>query len=290
MIFTDIERDINGRFIKGHKESKEIKQKRVEAMSAAWENREDYIADIKQPYIYNAWRSIRFNVKGKQIGNSIEWNNYRNFYNDVSPTYKEGYTLQRINKSLAFSSDNFIWVSKWIAPSMRDNAILITYKNESQTVSGWALKLHCSARGIYSRYREMKNGKCTIEEVLYGKKSKSRKKLLNARELEYQKLKDKASKMCSAYRTTDRKKHLNCDLDAMWLIENILKKKCFYCGTDEFIGCDRIDNAKGHTKENVIPCCYVCNVVRSDNFTISEMQLLGKLIAEIREKREIDKN
>ena len=66
------------------------------------------------------------------------------------------------------------------------------------------------------------------------------------------------------------------------MINNIVSKNCIYCNNNLNIGCDRIDNNIGHIKTNVVPCCYICNIVRSNNFTIEEMKLLGKVIEEIR--------
>lgn len=63
-------------------------------------------------------------------------------------------------------------------------------------------------------------------------------------------------------------------------------KPCTYCGdTQEEIGCDRIDNSKGHTKDNVVPACKTCNVSRMDNFTHEEMLVLGKTIKQIKINR-----
>lgn len=38
----------------------------------------------------------------------------------------------------------------------------------------------------------------------------------------------------------------------------------YYCGECNWtkLGCDRIDNAKGHTKDNVITACWECNDLR----------------------------
>ena len=69
------------------------------------------------------------------------------------------------------------------------------------------------------------------------------------------------------------------------MISNITTKPCFYCGDTNRVGCDRIDNSKGHTKDNVVPCCYDCNCARNDNFSHEEMIMLGKTISEIKSKR-----
>lgn len=50
--------------------------------------------------------------------------------------------------------------------------------------------------------------------------------------------------------------------DAKWVVENILNKPCVHCGETDWhnIGCNRIDNTKPHTKDNVEPCCFKCNL------------------------------
>jgi hypothetical protein len=51
------------------------------------------------------------------------------------------------------------------------------------------------------------------------------------------------------------------DLTAEWIVENIFTKPCAHCGETDWhkIGCNRIDNSKPHTMDNVEPCCGECN-------------------------------
>lgn len=85
-----MERDSKGRFLKGRVETSEEKLNRLIAIEERIHKRKNYIGDIKQecPRIYNVWRGIRFTEKGKRIGCSEEWNDFRVFYNDVRPKYK----------------------------------------------------------------------------------------------------------------------------------------------------------------------------------------------------------
>lgn len=53
-----------------------------------------------------------------------------------------------------------------------------------------------------------------------------------------------------------------CTLTKDWIIDNIFSgQKCVYCGEDDWLklGCDRIDNSKPHTPDNVVCCCKECN-------------------------------
>lgn len=52
------------------------------------------------------------------------------------------------------------------------------------------------------------------------------------------------------------------DLTAKWIVENIFSKPCAHCGKEgwQIIGCNRLDNSKPHSKDNVEPCCRECNI------------------------------
>lgn len=92
----------------------------------------------------------------------------------------------------------------------------------------------------------------------------------------------RATSLICAYKKIDRKINQICDLDRDFMVDNIFNKSCVYCGSTEKLGCDRIDNSLGHTKNNVVPCCRVCNVTRMDNFSHSEMLLIGEVIKKIK--------
>lgn len=82
--------------------------------------------------------------------------------------------------------------------------------------------------------------------------------------------------------------NFNCDndLDEKWITDNILSKECIYCGETDWrkLGCDRIDNTKPHTKDNVVCACARCNKLRSNKFTVDEMIQIGAVIKRIENK------
>lgn len=68
-----------------------------------------------------------------------------------------------------------------------------------------------------------------------------------------------------SYRHNDEKYNRGeCTITAQWIIENIFTSKCYYCGKTDWheLGCDRIDNSKPHTPDNVVCCCKDCNSKR----------------------------
>ena len=50
-------------------------------------------------------------------------------------------------------------------------------------------------------------------------------------------------------------------ITAEWFVQNIMYKPCAHCGLRQVgaIGVNRLDNTKGHTIDNVEPCCLKCN-------------------------------
>lgn len=278
------DRDNKGRFQKGHNESIEDKIKRMYALQESWKSRKDYIGDIKGecPRIYSSWRAIMFTEKGKKIGVSKEWKHFRTFYNDVRPSYKEGRVFRRLDSTKPFSRDNFIWVTTEEAQLLKSNLITLTYKGKTMYLKEWADELNISLSGLKIRYHRRNKLHHTVEEILFGRKRSRGSKAVK----DSDNIRAKASKMISSYKHKDKINNVSvCDIDIDWMIENIMTKPCYYCGDTHRIGCDRIDNSKGHTKDNVIPCCYDCNCARNNNFSVEEMKVIGKAIKQVKENR-----
>lgn len=51
------------------------------------------------------------------------------------------------------------------------------------------------------------------------------------------------------------------DLTPQWIVEHIFSQPCAHCGATDWkiLGCNRLDNSKPHTMDNVEPCCWKCN-------------------------------
>jgi len=94
---------------------------------------------------------------------------------------------------------------------------------------------------------------------------------------------NRATRLLSSYRVFDIKRGLEYGLSKEY-INDQLQKSCTYCGYPA-TGLDRIDNTKGHTDENCIPCCWECNTARMSNFTVDEMRIIGRGIKEVKDNR-----
>ena len=72
-----------------------------------------------------------------------------------------------------------------------------------------------------------------------------------------------AKSIVSAYRQMDRQRGFDDSqtITAEWFLDNIAYKPCAHCGVQRIglVGCNRLDNTKGHTIDNVEPCCLSCN-------------------------------
>lgn len=84
-------------------------------------------------------------------------------------------------------------------------------------------------------------------------------------------------------RKWDAKHGMKFDLTKEF-IQKMIKNGCEYCGENNLrMTLDRIDNTKGHTKDNVRPACIRCNYLRRD----MPYQAWLRLFPVVREIREL---
>lgn len=75
----------------------------------------------------------------------------------------------------------------------------------------------------------------------------------------------RAKNLVNSYKQNDKKYDRGeCTLTTKWIIDNIFSQKCIYCGESDWkkLGCDRKDNSKPHTEDNVVCSCWDCNIKR----------------------------
>lgn len=77
-----------------------------------------------------------------------------------------------------------------------------------------------------------------------------------------------ANHVINSIKSTATKRNLSWNLDfikAFYLIQ----EPCYYCGNEVKFpetrnGLDRLDNSKGYIENNVVPCCYPCNIAKHE--------------------------
>lgn len=257
-----------------------------EALALSWKLRKDYKGyDRTKGSKYNSWRSVVNTKRGIRIGFPEEWNVFENFDKDTDG-WERGKVLCRKDTTKPYSKENCEWRDK--GQECFCKLIKLTYNGETKTILEWCSQFNLNYNGVRQRYFKGKG--FTAEQILFGKWKGLARSISDINEIdEQQKKKDKVSKMLSQYRLKDKKKGFVCDIDNQWLQDAITNGKCIYCGDTKRLGLDRIDNSKGHTKDNVVVCCYDCNVARGDNFSFEEMLILGKTIQQIKANRHDDK-
>lgn len=75
---------------------------------------------------------------------------------------------------------------------------------------------------------------------------------------------ERAERLANGYKKIDSRKSMDNDITAHFIVDHIFSKPCLKCGETDWhkLGCDRIDNAKGHLMNNVVCACYKCNITR----------------------------
>ncbi len=136
-------------------------------------------------------------------------------------------------------------------------------------------------RQASKRYYQKNKEKIVPQKAKYRQSNKE--KIAEYKAEYYQKNRDKIVAQKAKYRLTPygRAYNLNnsykrkdekynrgeCTLTPQWIVDNIFSQPCHYCGETDWhkLGCDRIDNTKPHTPDNVVPCCFECNTKRGRN-------------------------
>lgn len=99
----------------------------------------------------------------------------------------------------------------------------------------------------------------------------------------------------------NKTKRLEVTINYEEFVEIIKDSKCHYCDKElvfnkhtrdssgDYVSrayqLDRKDNNLGYTKENVVPCCWNCNRMKSDIYTYEEFKLLSPILKEIHKNK-----
>lgn len=70
--------------------------------------------------------------------------------------------------------------------------------------------------------------------------------------------------------------------------EKFYNTQCYYCNNQiNGLGIDRIDNDKGYILNNVVPCCYRCNIMKNNYTKDSFIDHMKQILNNLETKNEI---
>lgn len=103
------------------------------------------------------------------------------------------------------------------------------------------------------------------------------------------------------YKHNAKKRKHSFELDRKSFIA-LTKQDCHYCGCppypthskslrgEPFTGIDRVDNNLGYVLGNVVPCCYVCNIMKNDLDEENFLTHLQRILDNVYNKGSQEKN
>ena len=99
---------------------------------------------------------------GRGVKFCDRWLNFKNFYDDMSPTYQKGLTIDRIDNDGDYSPDNCRWAThKEQANNQRSNRVL-EFNGKNQTLAQWSEELNIN----YDALRDRLNEEWSVEDAL----------------------------------------------------------------------------------------------------------------------------
>ena len=96
-------------------------------------------------------------------------------------------------------------------------------------------------------------------------KNKSKSYYQDNKNILKEKTYNRASGLLNSYKSNDKKYNREgFNLTQQFILDHIFSSTCIYCGESDWykLGCDRIDNEKAHTTDNVVCACKSCNLKR----------------------------
>jgi len=172
-------RDEKGRILKGSKLSEETKAKVLIALKKSWLTRSARHGMMGTKF-YNSWRSMTTRCRGtagpdskrkyrdKGITVCERWLKFKNFYEDMFPSYIEGTTIDRINNDLGYFKENCRWADIYQQAENRHTTVWIDFEGDRLTLKQWAIKKGFNLNGFKIRYhRYYSKGLITLNELFY---------------------------------------------------------------------------------------------------------------------------
>lgn len=88
---------------------------------------------------------------GRGITVDSRWYVFKNFANDMFPTFKEGLTVERIDNDGPYSKENCRWATRLEQANNTRQNTTITWNGQTMSISSWERKLGISSQSLLSR-------------------------------------------------------------------------------------------------------------------------------------------
>lgn len=91
---------------------------------------------------------------GRGIKVCDRWHDFRNFYEDMKDTYRDGLTLDRIDTNGNYEPSNCRWATRTEQANNISSNVFIKYKGQTLSISQWAVKTGLGWNTISERYKK----------------------------------------------------------------------------------------------------------------------------------------
>lgn len=81
-----------------------------------------------------------------------KWDDFWSFIDDMGSSYQEGLTLDRIDVNGDYCKENCRWATWKIQGNNKRRSRVLTYKNESHTITDWAEKIGVKRSTLAQRF------------------------------------------------------------------------------------------------------------------------------------------
>ena len=133
------------------------------------------------------------------------------------------------------------------------------YKENREQILKQQLNYYKDNKSVRAKYRE------TNRDIINEKERQryqTKKETIRENQKQYYNTNNgRAVCLYNAYKNMDLLRGFECTITHEYIETEIFTKSCVYCGESDWmkLGCDRVDNDKGHTPDNVVCSCGECN-------------------------------
>ncbi len=93
------------------------------------------------------------NYGGRGIVVCERWKSFSSFMEDMLPTWKPGFTIERVDNSKGYSKENCVWATRQDQNNNKRNVHPITFNGQTKTLVEWSSELGGNKALLHIRLR-----------------------------------------------------------------------------------------------------------------------------------------